>query len=198
MKLKQQKLCFSYLRVNLKKIKLLLPFILFIISIPLYSFNLHCNLDNKNSLVCSVSAEEVKGRNIIRSMEIGHRAEIEYRIKIYRKDSGLFTLFGDKLIEDLTYSYIGKKDLINGQFQIVTEKEGRKVYNTEKEFLENFYYLNNFKINLSNAKPGEYYVLGKVNLKVIKLVPPFNLFSFIIPGIVESSDWKKADKFRIK
>ncbi len=99
-------------------------------------------MNNKDSLVCFGSAEEVKGRNIIRSMEIGHRAEIEFRIKIYRKDSSLLTLFGDSLVKDLTYSYIGKKDMINGQFHIISEKEGKKIYNTEKEFLENFYYLN--------------------------------------------------------
>ena len=155
-------------------------------------------MENAKSLVCSFSASEVRGRNILRSMEIGHRAEIEYRIKIYKKDNGLFSLFGDSLVRDISYSYIGKKDLINGQYNIVSREDGKKVYNSEKEFLEDFYILDNFRINLSGEKPGDYYILGKVNLKVIKLVPPFNLFSFIIPGIVESTDWIKADVFRIE
>ena len=180
----------------MKKSRLFL--LLLFISFPLYSFNLSYVKDPDNSLICSVSADEVKGRNILKSMEIGHRAEIEYRIKIYKKDSGLLSLFGDSLIKDVSSSYIGKKDMINGQFVIVSDKGKKSVYNSEKEFLEKFYYLENLKINMSDAKKGEYYILGKVNLKVIKLVPPFNLFSFIIPGIVESTHWIKADTFRIK
>ena len=196
MKKKLRKLFFSYSRINLKKIRFFL--LLMFISFPLYSFDLNCVINKDHNLICSVSAEDVKGRNILRSMEIGHRAEIEYRIKIYKKDSGLFSIFGDRLVKDITCSFIGKKDMINGQFNIVSEMEGKKVYNTEKEFLEKFYILENLKINLSDAEKGNYYILGKVNLKVIKLVPPFNLFSFIIPGIVESTDWIKADTFRIK
>ena len=187
---------FSFLKINLKKNRLFL--FLFIIGFPLYAFQLDSTLDSTKHLVCSVSADDVKGRNILRSMEIGHRAEIEYRIKIYRKDRRMFSMFGDSLVRDLSCSYIGKKDLINGQFHIVNEKNGKIVYNTEKEFLDNFYILNNLEIDLSDEKPGDYYILGKINLKVIKLVPPFNLFSFIIPGIVESTDWIKADKFRIE
>ena len=190
------KLYSSYSRINLKKTKFFL--LLLFISFPLYSFNLTYVKEKDNTLVCSVTAEEVKGRNILKSMEIGHRAEIEYRIKIYKKDSGLFSLFGDSLVKDISSSYIGKKDMINGQYIIVSENGKKSIYNSEKEFLEKFYYLENYKIRLSDAKKGDYYILGKVNLKVIKLVPPFNLFSFIIPGIVESTDWIKADTFRIE
>jgi hypothetical protein len=190
----------NFLRINLKKIKILI--ILLFVTTTLYAFQMECRLESRpekgKSLVCSVSAPEIRRRSILRSMDIGHRAEIEYRIKVYKKEKKLLFLFGDKLIKDVHYSYIGKKDPINGQFHIVSAKEGKKIYNSEKEFLENFYILDNLNIDLSGEKKGEYYVLGQVNLKVIKLVPPFNVFSFIIPGIVESSDWIKADRFRIE
>lgn len=198
MKKKRQMQYLNFLKKNLKKTKILV--LMFFISIPLYPLyplDLACVLESK-SLICSVSAEEVKGRNILRSMEIGHRAEIEYRIKIYKKENGFFNIFGDKLVRDISYSYIGKKDPINGQYHIVSEKKGKQVFNSEKSFLESFYILDNYKINLSGEKKGDYYVLGRVDLKVIKLVPPFNLFSIIIPGIVESTDWIKADQFRIE
>ena len=52
------------------------------------------------------------------------------------------------------------------------------------------------KISLSSEKKGDYYAIGRVDLKVIKQIPPLNLFSFIIPGIVESSEWIKADRFQ--
>jgi len=186
----------TFLRINLKKIKILI--ILLFITGTLYSFQMDCRLGSGKSLVCSISAPEIRRRSILRSMDIGHRAEIEYRIKVYKKEKKLLFIFGDKLIKDVRYSYIGKKDLINEQFHIVSAKEGKKVYNSEKEFLEKFYILDDLNIDFSGAKKGEYYVLGQVNLKVIKLVPPFNVFSFIIPGIVESSDWIKADRFRIE
>ena len=130
-------------------------------------------------------------------MEIGHRVEIEYRIKVYRKGKKFLNLFGDKLVRDIRYSYIGKKNLLKNKFYITSEKEIRKSFDVEKEFVKDFYVLDNLKVDLVDEKKGEYYALGRVNLKVIKLIPPLNLFSFIIPGIIDSSDWVNAGHFRI-
>ena len=45
---------------------------------------------------------------------------------------------------------------------------------------------------------GEYYVKGRVSLEIIKLVPPLNLLSNIIPGITDRTDWFDAGSFRIE
>ena len=197
MRKQQQMLSMTYSRKNLKKNSFLLIF-LFLISHSVFSIEVNCTLENNKSLFCSIVAPDVKKRGIIKSMEIGHRAEIEYRIKIYRKEHKLLNLFGDKLVRDLSFSYIAKKDPFNEKYYIISEKEGKQEFTSEKEFLEKFYNLDRMKISLSSEKKGDYYAIGRVDLKVIKLIPPLNLFSFIIPGIVESSEWIKADRFRIE
>ncbi len=185
-----------YLRINLKKNSFI--FLIFILIIPLFNIcavDVSYKLDNKKLLTCSVSAPPMRTKNILDSMEIGHRTEIEFNIRVYENKA---RFFGDRLENESSASYIATRDPVSGTFKIV-KSDGEKIKKEDEEsFFNTFFSIENLKIDMSGANRGEYYILSRIEMKIIKLIPPLNLLSDIIPGVVEKTDWIKVGTFRIE
>ena len=155
-------------------------------------------LDSKKLLTCSISAPPMKTGSILDSMEIGHRTEIEFTVKVYENKERFFSFLGDRLEKDCSVSYIATRDPVSGIFKIV-KSDGQKIKKEdEQSFFDTFFSMDDIKIDMSGAASGEYYILSRIEMKVIKLIPPLNLLSDIIPGIVIKTDWLKIGTFRIK
>ncbi len=157
------------------------------------------SIDSSKSLFCSVNVEPFKTRNILNSMEIGHRTQIEYNIRVYKNKRKFIGLFGgDRLVHDISSSYVATKDPFSDTFYI-TSSDGDKIVQKDADsFFRTFFSLNDLKIDMKKAGRGEYYITSKIEMKIIKLMPPLNLLSSIIPGIVERTDWSSAGSFWIK
>ena len=112
-------------------------------------------LDGK-LLTCSVSAPPMKISSIMDAMEIGHRSEIEFIIKVYQNKPGFFSFFGDRFEEEGSVSYIATRDMVDGTFTIV-KPDGQKIKKIDEEtFLNMFFSADNIKVDLSSAEKGEY------------------------------------------
>jgi len=154
-------------------------------------------LDGNNLLICSISTPPMKTSNILDSMEIGHRSEIEFIIKVYKNKPRFFSFLGDRLEKDGSVSYIATRDMVNGTFTI-SKSNGQKIkIEDEKSFFDTFFSAEDIKIDMSKAGSGEYYILSRIEMKIIKLIPPLNLLSDIIPGVISKTDWVKVGTFRI-
>ena len=157
-----------------------------------------CYLDNSNSLVCSIKTKPFKTGNIINSMELGHRTEIEYRIRVYENKSRFIGLFGDRLIKEISVSYVATRDPFGDIFHITDSAGKKKVIKDKDSFFKTFFSMDEVVIDMKKAGKGEYYAAGKIEMKIIKLMPPLNMLSHVIPGIIEKTDWISAGSFRIK
>ena len=197
MKQPQLRLYIIYSRTNLKKNSFV--FLFFMLCFQLFNtaaMDVTYRLDGK-LLTCSISTPPMKIRSIMDSMEIGHRSEIEFIIKVYQNKSRFFSFLGDRLEEEKVVSYVATRDMVNGTFTIV-KPDGQKIKKEDEEsFLNMFFSADNIKVDLSGAGKGEYYILSCIELKVIKLIPPLNLLSDIIPGVITKTDWIKVGTFRI-
>ena len=194
-----------YLRTSLRRIKAY-PFLLIMLmfsaaeiwALDVAAFNVACVLGNDESLVCSVSIEPFKTRNILDAMNLGHRTQIDYFIRVYENKSRFLGLFGDRLIHDVSVSYIATRDPFGDNFYI-TKPDGKKITRKDaNSFFNTFFSLDELIIDMKRAGRGEYYIISKIEMKIIKLMPPLNLLSNLIPGIVEKTDWVSAGKFRIR
>ncbi|MCL2480354.1 MAG: hypothetical protein FWF38_01440 [Spirochaetaceae bacterium] len=175
-------------------------FLLFILFFPLFNISameVSYKLDDSNLLICSIRTPPVKAGSILDSMEIGHRAEIEFIIKVYQNKKRFLSFLGDRLEKDNSVSYVATRDPVNRIFKIV-KSDGQKLRKEdEKSFFDTFFSADDIRIDMSRAEKGEYYILSRIEMKVIKLIPPLNLLSDIIPGIITKTDWIKVGTFRI-
>ena len=139
----------------------------------------------------------MKTGNILDSMELGHRAEIEFIIKIHQNKPRFLKFLGTRIEKKGSVSYVATRDPVNGTFRIVKSNGQRITKEDEKSFFDTFFSVDNMRIDMKDAGKGEYYILSRIEMKVIKLIPPLNLLSNIIPGIVTKTDWIKVGTFRI-
>ncbi|MDX9799854.1 MAG: hypothetical protein RBT69_00810 [Spirochaetia bacterium] len=156
------------------------------------------SLLNGKTLVCTISTEPFRTRNIINSMELGHRSEINYSKRVYEDKSRFIGLFGDRLIDEVTTTYVATRDPFEDIFHITDSSGKKKKIKGKDSFFTTFFSVDDMTVDMNKAGRGEYYVTGKVEIKIIKLMPPLNLLSRIIPGVIEKSGWISAGSFRIK
>jgi hypothetical protein len=169
--------------------------------IPLFNISavsVSYQFEANNLLIYSIVAPPMETQNILNSMEMGHRAEIEFVIRVYRNRRPRFLRFLRSRLETSTsVSYVATRDLLNGTFTI-TKSNGQSIQTEdENSFFDTFFSANNIKIDMSGAGSGEYYILSRIEMRVIKLIPPLNLLANIIPGIVTRTDWINVGTFRI-
>ena len=180
-----------------RRTKRLIPLLFLFPLFYLSAIDVSYELSGNNLLIGSVSAPPMKTQSILDSMEIGHRTEIEFVIRVYQNKPGFFSFLGDRLETEGSESYVATRDPVSGIFKI-EKSNGQKIkIENEESFFNTFFSAENIKIDLRGAEKGEYYILSRIELKVIKLIPPFNLLSDIIPGIITKTDWVKVGTFRI-
>jgi len=188
----------TYSRTNLKKNRVL--FLFFILLFPLYNIpamNVSYELDN-TLLSFSINASPMKTTSLLNSMEIGHRTEIEFIVRVYRSTSRFFRFLGNRIERKNSVSYVATRDIVDGTFTITKSNGQRIKIEDEESFFNMFFFADDIKIDMRSAERGEYYIMSRVEMKTIKLIPPLNLLSDIIPGIITKTDWIKVGTFRIE
>ncbi len=195
--LKQFMLC---LKTNLRKIRFLPLFVVLLAFVPQAgsAIDFTYSLENGNILRCSVTVVPFRTESILNSMELGHRTQISYTVKVYENRSRLFGIFGDRLAGSATSTYIATWDPIRDIYNITDSNGEKTAENDAFSFFTTFFSSEAMSVNMNRAGRGKYYITGRVEMKIIKLMPPLNLFSNIIPGIIEKTDWITLGEFRIR
>ncbi|MCL2293758.1 MAG: hypothetical protein FWC36_02680 [Spirochaetes bacterium] len=139
----------------------------------------------------------MRARSILEMMDIGHRTEIIFTIRVYQDQRRFLRFRGNRRIKDYSVSYVATRDLVSGAFRIVKNNGQRITKENEEAFFNFFFSANDIRIDMSDAEKGDYYIVGRVEVRVIKLIPPLNLLSNILPGIITRTDWERVGAFRI-
>jgi hypothetical protein len=155
-------------------------------------------LYKSNLLACSLSALPYKQDSILNAMSVGHRSQIKYIVKVCESKSGFFGIFGDRVAAESSAVYLARRDPLSKTFYITDPDGNRILEDDENNFFSIFFSNNDIILDMSNAENGDYYIDGKVEITFIKLIPPLNLLSDIIPGIVEKTEWIRIGNFRIE
>lgn len=151
--------------------------------------------------MCDISVTPFKAKDLVDSMKVGHRSEIEFIIRVYEEGKKkILNLPMRKVVKEISVSFVSVKDIFTNTYYITDSrfKDEKIEKTTLKSFLDRFFSAENLIINMNKAPAGNYYVAGQVKMKLIKLVPPLHLLSAIIPGIVEKTEWVNVGSFRIE
>jgi hypothetical protein len=126
---------------------------------------------------------------LIDSIQEGHTAEIRFQVRLYKKVTGLFRIFGDRMFAEYHPTFEARWDVFNNHFTIV-DAEGRShSYTSREQFLDHFLHLPDYPVSFEMQEDEEYYVLCNVRLNTMKLVPPLTLLAPLLRGRGESSSW---------
>ena len=173
----------------MKKIYLILIFFFFInLSVSAQYASLTAEYGN-GSVVVEMELKSYDINDVLDSLNRGFEAEIFFEVRLYEKAAGFLSFFGDKLVTEEKLYYTAGIDIFEKNYNITTDSGEIYVYNTEKEFVENFFKISLYTLQDDIPDQGkEYYVLGRIQLNHVKLVPPLDLISlFSSTGII--TDW---------
>jgi len=126
-------------------------------------------------------------------LEEGLKAEISYQFRLYRRDNGVFSFMGDKLITEKKIIKRAYLDIYERAFVIEVNEE-KKALLYEEEFLEEFFKAEDVQIGrLSSRESKEYYVLARISFSPVRLVPPLNIISLLYKKTAVATRWTEAE-----
>ncbi len=164
--------------------------LLFLQTILLFSQQTDLSVDEEaGRYVISITMLDASTEKLIDSIREGYTAEVSFQIRLYKKMTGLFRIFGDRMIAEYHPTFEARWDVFNNHFTIV-DTEGRPhIYTSREKFLDHFLHLSEFPISFEMQEGEEYYILSNVRLNTMKLVPPLTLLAPLLRGRWESSSW---------
>jgi hypothetical protein len=128
---------------------------------------------------------------VVNTLRQGLRSEITYYLRVFKKSNGFESFFGDRLLNEYQYTISGEKDIFQNGFSI-NSAEQKKIYSTAHEFEIAYFTYDKFKIPNDLFSPGEeHYLQGRIRIKKIKLVPPFNLINLFWTDNNKVTSWTK-------
>jgi hypothetical protein len=129
---------------------------------------------------------------ILDSLGDGHRSEVIYETRVYRRNKGLAKLFGDRLIGETTTVYDARRDELNEWYVVTVDGMHEHTFVREEDLVRFFLTLSDRRIVLDEIGEGEIYLLCRSQIEPIKLVPPLTLMTFFIPELRITTPWKNT------
>lgn len=134
--------------------------------------------------------DDPKAREVLASMREGLKAEILFQLRLYRRQKGLFSFLGDRLIVEKRLSQVSYFDIFEGRYVIQGQGREPAAYGDADEFLRAFCTLPEYELaQLPGGDPAEYYVLARIRLTPVKMVPPLNIITLLFPETAFSTPW---------
>jgi hypothetical protein len=134
-----------------------------------------------------------RSEDLLRSLQDGFTAEVEFRIQVYRRNQGILKLFGDNLLVEHNPTQSARWDPFYKQYIITTHREETVVYKNEEHFLTAFLSLEEYRIRDRFGEPGRHYILVQTMLNTMKMTPPLTILSPFLTSQKRSTQWKRID-----
>lgn len=159
-----------------------------------------------DGVAVSVWAVDPPTATVLSNITDGMRAEVKFRIEVYRASHGLFRLFGDRLVQDISHSREASWNLYQ-QSYLVTDSDGTEVSVESRDELERaLFRLDHYVIpwrqfgetihsraDLLSLAPDGAYLLVRVQVRPMKLVPALAILSFLRMEDDTVSGWTRLD-----
>jgi hypothetical protein len=145
-----------------------------------------------SSVLFSFKVEDYPESQILESLLNGHRSEVRYEFRIFRRARGLAKIFGDKLIKEEERLYIARWDALDESFVVLVDQSTELVFNDAPSFLDFFLSIDNRRMFIPEGLHEEDYLLCRWRIQPIKLVPPLTLMTFIKSDLQTISPWRRT------
>ena len=134
---------------------------------------------------------------ILASLREGHRSEIHYEARIYKRTAGISQLMGDRLIAESSVLYEARWDELNERYIVLIDEEHEIGFEDPNRLTSFLLSLNKHRITLQDDPEGEIYLLCRAQIEPIRLVPPLTLMTFLLPKFRTTTPWGETEFTRI-
>lgn len=138
----------------------------------------------------SLTLKNYPGDILISSIQNGLRAEISFEIKAYATSNGIMRIFGDRLYSEENPVYTGRWDRFSDEF-VIEYGDIKNTFKDKELFLASFFTLEDYYSTEIDFKSENLYLLGRIIIKKVKLVPPMNLLSRLLGANTYTTPWIK-------
>ena len=144
-------------------------------------------------LVVSASLDSPPVSELLASLDDGLEAEIRFQFRLYQRLKGLASLLGDRLLAQSEVAMTARRNFFDNSYLIVTGEGEREELSGRQDFLEKFFRTRNtFPFPLRHAPGTSYYVMARIHVTDVKLVPPLNIIYLFRP-IGLTTGWERME-----
>ncbi len=140
----------------------------------------------------SVSFDSGHTADVLSSLGDGLKSQITWQLRLYRRQEGLLSFLGDRLLMERKVTRTASLDLFENRYRLFDET-GQRGFVGEAVFLESFFSLRDFPLGpLSPGERPECYVLARGRLEPARVVAPLDIVRLITPLTSFSTRWVQA------
>ncbi len=131
--------------------------------------------------------------SIIESLANGHRAEIRYEARVYRRTAGISRIFGDELVAEQSVTYDARWDELNRRYVVVIYSGRERSFEDSESLLRFLLVLEEYRMMVPKYGNGEIYLMCRAQIEPVRLVPPLTLMNFLVPRFRTKTPWRRTD-----
>ncbi|HEC61768.1 MAG TPA: hypothetical protein ENI27_05880 [bacterium] len=138
-------------------------------------------------LVVSIALKGGDAEQVLASIQDGLKSEIVFQARLYERNRGLFSFLGDRVFVEREVVQVAYFDFFDDMYVVESELKGTRKYEQREEFLRDFFHLADFSLQdmrYLRRGPGSYYILARIRLDPVRLVPPLNIISLFNSSVV--------------
>jgi hypothetical protein len=141
-------------------------------------------------VVVSLAYADPRAGEVLAALEEGLAAEIQFQLRLYRRQRRLLTFLGDHLVAELRLARTARYDRFERRYCIQSPGAAEVRFEEAGDFLQEFFTLGPLALGAAPAGAG-YYVQSRVRLTPVKIVPPLKLITLFYPPV--SSPWLRRE-----
>ncbi len=136
----------------------------------------------------------VETKDLLSGLKRGLTAEIVFQFRLYKKNRGIVSFLGDRLVGEMKEERIAKYDVFEKRFCVYSDGKLLGQAKTALDFIDIFFQLQDFKFGIVNEREiDDIYLHGKVTYIPVKLKPPINIVMFFTSLGNISTKWRKIE-----
>jgi hypothetical protein len=138
----------------------------------------------------SLDYRDPRREEVLKALEEGLTAEIQFQLRLYRRQTGFFRFLGDRIIVERRISQTARYDAFEGRYLIRRQDREAGAFGEAGQALEAFCALSDYVLaDLAGQEAGQYYVAARARLTPVKMVAPLNIITMFLPRMAFSSPW---------
>ncbi|MBN2552702.1 MAG: DUF4390 domain-containing protein [Spirochaetales bacterium] len=141
----------------------------------------------------SVEYRSSHAEEVLSSLREGLRAEINFHFRLYRRNRGIFSFLGDRLLVERRVYQTAAFDFFENRYKIRRDGGKPVEYAGEAEFLDAFFSIPDIDLGeIEAADGGEYYLLARVRMMPVKIIAPLNIITLFSSETAFTTPWVEA------
>ncbi len=144
-------------------------------------------------VLASARLDGASAESLLAAVREGLTSEIVFQLRLYRRQRGFGSLFGDRLIREKTVVRLGAMNAFDRRFTIRGDTGLALECREEQAFVRQFFELDGCDLGeLSGEDPGRLYVLARIRYSPVRLVPPLNIITLFTRRTAITTGWAEA------